>query len=135
MIVVVSFLNGNDILTVGAIILIPLCVFLLTGLTVVGPNKVCVMQLFGRYVGSLNQEGMHWVNPLNKPRHNVSLRVRNFETSKLKVNDHTGNPIEIAAVVVWKVVNAASARFDVDDYQNFVHVQSEAALRLSLIHI
>ena len=129
MIVVASFLNGNDILTFGGIILIPLCVFLLTGLTVVGPNKVCVMQLFGRYVGSLNQEGMHWVNPLNKPRHNVSLRVRNFETSKLKVNDHTGNPIEIAAVVVWKVVNAASARFDVDDYQNFVHVQSEAALR------
>ena len=85
--------------------------------------------MFGGYVGSIREPGLFWVNPFTLPRRSVSLRVRNFETSKLKVNDQDGNPIEIAAVVVWKVVNAASACFDVDDYRNYVHVQSEAALR------
>jgi regulator of protease activity HflC (stomatin/prohibitin superfamily) len=98
------------------------------GLTVVNPNQAKVVQLFGRYKGSLKQQGFWWVNPLTT-RRRVSLRVRNFESGKLKVNDHIGNPIEIAAVVVWRVVETAEAVFHVDDYEHFVHVQSEAAVR------
>jgi regulator of protease activity HflC (stomatin/prohibitin superfamily) len=102
-----------------------LCFF---GLTVVNPNQAKVVQLFGTYKGSLKEQGLWWVNPLST-RRKVSLRIRNFESSKLKVNDQDGNPIEIAAVVVWKVVDTAEAVFQVDDYEHFVHVQSEAALR------
>src|SRR5262249_20337001 len=80
------------------------------------------------YVGSIKRPGFHWVNPL-MTRKPVSLRVRNFESAKLKVNDHAGNPIEIAAVVVWRVIDSAEAMFEVDDFKNFVQVQSEAALR------
>ena len=98
------------------------------GLTVVNPNQARVVQLFGRYKGSLKEQGFWWVNPLTT-RRRVSLRVRNFESGKLKVNDHIGNPIEIAAVVVWRVVETAEAVFHVDDYEHFVHVQSEAAVR------
>jgi regulator of protease activity HflC (stomatin/prohibitin superfamily) len=101
------------------------CLF---GLTVVNPNQAKVVQLFGMYKGSLKEQGLRWVNPLTS-RRRVSLRVRNFESSKLKVNDQDGNPIEIAAVVVWRVVDTAEAIFMVDDYENFVHVQSESALR------
>jgi len=98
------------------------------GLTVVNPNQAKVVQLFGRYKGSLKEQGLWWVNPLTT-RRKVSLRVRNFESGRLKVNDHIGNPIEIAAVVVWRVVETAEAVFHVDDYEHFVHVQSEAAVR------
>ena len=98
------------------------------GLTVVNPNEAKVVQLFGVYKGSIKQQGLWWVNPLTS-RRTVSLRVRNFESSRLKVNDHDGNPIEIAAVVVWRVVETAEAVFHVDDYENFVHVQSESAVR------
>ena len=98
------------------------------GLTVVNPNEARVVLLFGRYKGSLKEPGFWWVNPLTS-RRKVSLRIRNFESGKLKVNDHDGNPIEIAAVVVWKVVDSAEAIFNVDDYEQFVHVQSEAAVR------
>jgi len=84
--------------------------------------------LFGTYKGTLKRPGFWWVNPLSR-RRRVSLRVRNFESSKLKVNDQDGNPIEIAAVVVWKVVETAEAVFHVDDYEHYVHVQSEAAVR------
>ena len=98
------------------------------GLTVVNPNEAKVVQLFGRYQGSIKEQGLFWLNPLTT-RRRVSLRVRNFESGKLKVNDHIGNPIEIAAVVVWRVVETAEAIFQVDDYENFVHVQSEAAVR------
>jgi regulator of protease activity HflC (stomatin/prohibitin superfamily) len=98
------------------------------GLTVVNPNTAKVVQLFGTYKGSIKEQGLWWVNPLTT-RRRVSLRIRNFESSKLKVNDQDGNPIEIAAVVVWKVVDTAEAVFQVDDYEHFVHVQSEAALR------
>ena len=87
-----------------------------------------MVQLFGTYVGTARRAGFHWVNPFCT-RRRVSLRVRNFESGKLKVNDHDGNPIEIAAVVVWRVVDTAEAVFEVDNYENFVHVQSEAALR------
>jgi len=98
------------------------------GLTIINPNEAKVVQLFGVYKGSIKEQGFWWVNPLTT-RRTVSLRVRNFESSKLKVNDHDGNPIEIAAVVVWRVVETAEAMFHVDDYEHFVHVQSEAAVR------
>jgi regulator of protease activity HflC (stomatin/prohibitin superfamily) len=95
---------------------------------VINPNEAKVVQLFGVYKGSIKEQGLWWVNPLTQ-RRRVSLRIRNFETSKLKVNDQDGNPIEIAAVVVWRVVETAEAVFQVDDYEHFVHVQSEAAVR------
>jgi regulator of protease activity HflC (stomatin/prohibitin superfamily) len=102
--------------------------FLSKGFFQVQPNRGKVLQLFGRYVGTVREEGLRWINPFYAKR-DVSLRVRNFESSKLKVNDNDGNPIEIAAVVVWQVVDTAEAVFQVDDYENFVHIQSEAALR------
>lgn len=99
-----------------------------TGLFTVQPNEARVLTLFGEYKGSVKSQGLFWANPfLAKKR--VSLRVRNFETAKLKVNDAHSNPIEIGAVVVWKVVDSAEALFEVDDYEKFVAVQSEAALR------
>jgi regulator of protease activity HflC (stomatin/prohibitin superfamily) len=98
------------------------------GLTPVNPNEARALVLFGHYAGSIRAQGLHWVNPFTlRPR--ISVRVRNFETGKLKVNDHDGNPIEIAAVVVWKVTDTAEALFEVDDFENFVAVQAEAALR------
>jgi regulator of protease activity HflC (stomatin/prohibitin superfamily) len=100
----------------------------LFGLTIVNPNQAKVVQVFGTYVGSLKQPGLRWVNPLST-RRRVSLRIRNFESSKLKVNDQDGNPIEIAAVVVWRVIDTAEAMFMVDDYEHFLHVQAESALR------
>src|SRR6185436_18236714 len=98
------------------------------GLTVVQPNTARVLVLFGNYKGSLKEQGFWWVNPLTS-RRQVSLKVRNFESGKLKVNDHIGNPIEIAAIVVWRVVETAEAMFRVDDYEHFVKVQTESAVR------
>lgn len=100
----------------------------LVGLFMVQPNQGVVLQLFGRYVGTARDNGLRWANPFYSKKA-VTLRVRNFESSKLKVNDLEGSPIEIAAVVVWQVHETAEAVFNVDDYENFVHVQSEAALR------
>ena len=100
----------------------------LVGLFVVNPNQGRVLQLFGKYVGTVRDPGLRWANPFYSKR-SVSLRVRNFETERSKVNDTDGNPIEIAAVVVWKVVDTAEAMFEVDDYEHYVHVQSEAAVR------
>jgi len=102
--------------------------FLLFGLFMVQPNNAVVLQLFGRYVGTVRDEGLRWANPFFSKRA-VSLRVRNFESNKLKVNELDGSPIEIASVVVWQVVDSAEALFLVDDFENFVHVQSESALR------
>jgi regulator of protease activity HflC (stomatin/prohibitin superfamily) len=103
-------------------------IFLTAGLFLVNPNEGKVLQLFGEYKGTAKKEGLRWANPfLTKKK--VSLRVRNFESSHLKVNDIDGNPIEIAAVVVWKVFETAEAVFEVDDYEHYVKVQSEAALR------
>ena len=99
------------------------------GLTVVNPNQAKVVTLFGVYQGSLKVPGLWWVNPLTT-RRRLSLRVRNFESGKLKVNDRDGNPIEIAAVVVWRIVETFEAVFNVDDYEHFVHVQTEAAVRI-----
>jgi regulator of protease activity HflC (stomatin/prohibitin superfamily) len=98
------------------------------GFFMVATNQGRVQQLFGQYVGSERTEGLRWANPLYM-KAKVSLRVRNFESGTLKVNDSSGNPIDIAAVVVWKVVDTAEALFEVDDYENYVQIQSEAALR------
>jgi regulator of protease activity HflC (stomatin/prohibitin superfamily) len=99
------------------------------GLTVVNPNEAKVVTLLGVYTGSIKRAGFCWVNPLTS-RRRLSLRVRNFESGRLKVNDHDGNPIEIAAVVVWRIVETFEAAFNVDDYEHFVHVQTEAAVRI-----
>lgn len=99
-----------------------------TGFTVVNPNDAQVVQFFGRYVGSIRVAGFHWTLPLTAKRR-VTLRVRNFETAPLKVSDADGNPVEIAAVVVWRVVDSAKAAFAVDDHVEYVAVQSEAAVR------
>lgn len=98
------------------------------GFFIVQPNQAAVMQFFGKYVGSERNSGLRWANPFYTKK-TVTLRVRNFESNKLKVNDLEGSPIEIAAVVVWQVHDAAEAVFNVNDYENFVQVQSEAALR------
>ncbi len=113
---------------IPGILLLVLTGFLLKGFFQVAPNEAQVMQLFGRYAGSVREEGLRWTNPFYAKRR-LSLRVRNFESGKLKVNDNDGNPIEIAAVVVWQVVDTAEAVFRVEDYENFVHIQSESALR------
>jgi regulator of protease activity HflC (stomatin/prohibitin superfamily) len=119
---------------VASVVWLLVDVVCMAGLQVVNPNEGQVVQLFGSYVGTLNNPGFHWVHPLTN-RRRVSLRVRNFESTKLKVNDRDGNPVEIAAVVVWKVVDTAEAVFHVDNYENFVHVQSEAAVRnLATLH-
>jgi len=102
--------------------------FCLGGLFVVNPNEARVLQLFGDYVGTVRDDGLRWANPFYTKR-SVMLRVRNFESAKLKVNDHDGNPIEIAAVVVWKVVDTAEACFEVDNYEHYMNVQTEAAIR------
>jgi len=106
----------------------PVWLVMMRGLLVVNPNEAQVLQLFGTYVGTIREQGFRWVNPFTS-RRRISLRVRNFETSNIKVNDLDGNPIEIAAVVVWQVVDTAEAMFQVDNYEDFVHVQSESALR------
>jgi regulator of protease activity HflC (stomatin/prohibitin superfamily) len=113
---------------VGSILLMFAGGTVLAGLFTVAPNEARVLQLFGAYVGTVRTPGLRWANPLYT-KHKVSTRIRNFESAKLKVNDLDGNPIEIAAVAVWRVVDTAEAVFEVDDYNNYVHVQSESALR------
>jgi regulator of protease activity HflC (stomatin/prohibitin superfamily) len=98
------------------------------GFFMVHPNQARVLQLFGAYAGTARETGLRWANPFFTKKA-VSTRIRNFESGKLKVNDSRGSPIEIAAVVVWKVVDTAEAIFEVDDYEEFVHIQSESALR------
>src|SRR5688572_3987276 len=101
----------------------------LAGLAVVNPNEASVVTLFGVYKGTIKRSGFWWVNPLTT-RRKLSLRVRNFESTRLKVNERDGNPIEIAAVIVWRIVETFEAVFNVDDYEHFVHVQTEAAVRI-----
>ncbi len=101
---------------------------LLIGLTIIQPNDSRVLILFGKYIGTVRQSGFWWVNPFTIKRP-VSLRIRNFNSEKIKVNDLHGNPIEIAAVVVWKVVDSARAIFDVENYEQFVDIQAETAIR------
>jgi regulator of protease activity HflC (stomatin/prohibitin superfamily) len=120
--------NDAPVLVITYLVLAVLSVFLMAGLFVVNPNEGKVLQFFGSYVGTAKQPGLRWANPFYTKK-KVSMRVRNFESGKLKVNDNEGNPIEIAAVVVWKVVDTAEAVFEVDDYNNYVKVQTDSALR------
>ena len=102
--------------------------FLMGGLFIVNPNQVKVLQLFGSYVGTVRTPGLRWANPLYS-KTTISVRVRNFESAHLKVNDRDGNPVEIAAIIVWRVVDTAEATFEVNNYEDYVRVQSESALR------
>ncbi|AMV37678.1 SPFH domain / Band 7 family protein [Planctomyces sp. SH-PL62] len=124
----IAIATENGFFVVPALLSGVVVFFGLVGLFTVGPNEAKVLQFFGDYRGTVREPGLRWVNPFFTKR-SVSLRVRNFESERLKVNDLAGNPIEIAAVVVWRVVDTAEALFHVDDYNDFVHVQSEAALR------
>ena len=110
------------------VILMLLAVFISPGFFIVNPNYSALLVLFGRYKGTVVENGFFWANPFLR-KHKISLRVRNQETSRLKVNDRSGNPIEIAAVVVWKVIDPYRAQFEVDMYTDYVSVQSESALR------
>jgi len=118
----------EPMMVVAAIFIVALDIFFLRGLFIVNPNEAKVLQLFGHYVGTVREPGLKWANPLYI-RKAISLRMRNFESDKLKVNDHDGNPIDIGCIVVWRVRDTAEAAFEVDDYKQYVHLQSEAALR------
>ncbi len=113
---------------VAAAIVAVIALFCLCGLYMVEPNQSAVLSLFGKYVGTVKDNGLRWNNPFYSKK-KISQRVRNFESSKLKVNELDGSPIEIAAVIVWQVVDSAEAVYNVDDYESFVHIQSESALR------
>ena len=115
-------------LIVIGIVTIIVAGFCMAGLYMVEPNQAAVLNLFGKYVGTVKDNGLRWNNPFFAKK-KVSLRVRNFESGKLKVNELDGSPIEIAAVIVWQVMDSAEAVYNVDDYESFVHIQSEAALR------
>jgi regulator of protease activity HflC (stomatin/prohibitin superfamily) len=125
---VVAARAENPVGIITSVVLFLIVLICYKGFFMVAPNQSKVLQLFGTYVGSVRETGLRWANPFYS-KETVSLRVRNFESEMLKVNDSSGNPIEIAAVVVWKVVDSAEAVFEVDDYVNYVHIQSEAALR------
>ena len=123
----------DEIIGILGVIVLLVSIVCMFGLCIVNPNEAKVLVLFGKYKGSIKTDGWWWVHPFNI-KQRLSMRVRNFETERLKVNDLDGNPIEIAAVVVWKVVETAEASFEVDDYVHFVHVQSESALRNLATH-
>lgn len=124
-----SGIANTNSLMIGGSLLIGLMLFvMLFGLFMIEPNQAAVLSLFGKYIGTAKEPGLRWNNPFYAKK-KISLRVRNFESSKLKVNDLEGSPIEIAAVVVWQVVDSAEAVYNVDDYESFVHIQTESALR------
>jgi regulator of protease activity HflC (stomatin/prohibitin superfamily) len=128
--------RGGDI---GPLDIIPWLVVIVVigvlafGFFIVNPNEARVLTLFGKYGGSVKQDGFHWANPFYVKRR-ISLRIRNFESAQIKVNDLEGNPIEIASVVVWRVVETAEAVFEVDNYEHYVKVQTEAAVRNLATH-
>ncbi len=113
---------------IGSAVVAAVVVFSMAGLYAVQPNQAAVLSLFGKYVGTVKDNGLRWNSPFYAKK-KVSQRVRNFESGKLKVNELDGSPIEIAAVIVWQVVDSAEAVYNVDDYESFVHIQSESALR------
>ena len=123
--VVFGFFRGMIIVSA---VLIPVFLLIAIGFTVVDPNQSCVMVLFGAYKGTLKKNGFYWVNPFFV-RKKISLRARNFDSETIKVNDKLGNPIMIGLVLVWRVSETFKAAFGVDEYEHFVVVQSEAALR------
>ncbi len=118
----------QDGVAFGWLLVAVVCAIGLRGLFIVNPNEGKVLQLFGDYAGTVKTPGLRWANPFFTKR-SISQRVRNFESGRLKVNDADGNPIEIAAVVVWRVVDTAEAVFEVDDYEDYLKVQTEAAVR------
>ncbi|MBK6454676.1 MAG: SPFH domain-containing protein [Gemmatimonadetes bacterium] len=126
--VIVGADGGSPLTAISGAILLLTGILTLSGLFTVQPNEGKVLTLFGKYVGTVRESGLFWANPFFTKKA-VSLRIRNFETTKLKVNDNHSNPIEIGAIVVWKVVETAEALFEVDDYTHFVVMQSEAAVR------
>ncbi|MGE0483528.1 MAG: SPFH domain-containing protein [Gammaproteobacteria bacterium] len=113
---------------VAGILAVPFLAFLLKGFLVLEPNQAAVLVFFGKYAGSLRDDGFFWVNPFYA-KHKVSLRAHNLNTPTLKVNDRAGNPIEVAAVIVWRVADTARATFDVENYYEYVTMQSESAVR------
>ncbi len=123
--IVFGFMRG---MVVPAVVLLPVFILIAIGFTVVDPNQSCVMVLFGAYKGTIKSNGFYWVNPFFV-RRKISLRARNFDSETIKVNDKLGNPIMIGLVLVWKVDETYKAAFGVDEYEHFVVVQSEAALR------
>lgn len=118
----------NLALLIGGVVANAFVLFLWAGLFMVAPNEAKVLQFFGDYAGTVREPGLQWANPFFTKK-KVSARIRNFDSDRLKVNDQRGNPIEIAAVVVWQVVDTAEAVFEVDDFEDFVKIQSESALR------
>lgn len=120
--------GGGGLFVASGLVLVTIGIFVSTGLYMVQPNQAAVLSLFGKYVGTVKDNGLRWNNPFFTKK-KVSQRVRNFESGKLKVNELDGSPIEIAAVIVWQVVDASEAVYNVDDYESFVHIQSESALR------
>ena len=131
-ITLMTLINGIDnslpVQAIASVSVLIFASFCLMGLYMVEPNQAAVLSLFGKYVGTVKEQGLRWNNPFYSKK-KISLRTRNFESGKLKVNDLEGSPIEIAAVVVWNVVDSAEAVYNVDDYESFVHIQSESALR------
>ena len=123
-----ALILGGVAIKILSLIVALLALICLAGFYMVAPNEGRVLQLFGQYVGTDRALGLRWANPFYS-KQRVSLRIRNFESGQLKVNDSAGNPIEIAAVVVWRVVDTAEAVFEVDDYEDYVAIQSEAAIR------
>lgn len=120
--------SGAELEMAGAIVAFLVLLVMFAGYYMVEPNQAAVLTLFGKYVGTVREQGLRFSNPFFTAR-KVSLRVRNFESGRLKVNELNGSPIEIASVIVWRVVDSAEATFNVDDYESFVQIQSEAALR------
>jgi SPFH domain / Band 7 family len=131
---IVRAARADDVLVavLGAVVIVA-SVIGLAGLFTVAPNQGLVLQLFGAYRGTAKEQGLRWANPFYSKKR-ISLRVRNFESAHLKVNDTDGNPIEIAAIVVWRVVDTAEAVFEVDDYEHYVRVQTESAVRNLATH-
>ncbi|MBZ3269906.1 SPFH domain-containing protein [Xanthomonas perforans] len=129
--VVLTMMADNSVTLsafIAAVLVAAACIFMLAGLYTLEPNQAAVLSLFGKYVGTVKDAGLRWNVPFYAKRR-VSQRVRNFECGRLKVNELDGSPIEIAAVIVWQVLDASEAVYNVDDYESFVHIQSEAALR------
>lgn len=120
--------SDSPMLVIGGVLVTAISCFCIAGLYMVEPNQAAVLNLFGKYIGTVKDGGLRWNSPFYGKK-KVSLRVRNFESSKLKVNELDGSPIEIAAVIVWQVVDSAEAVYNVDDYESFVHIQSESAVR------
>ena len=125
---IIGIRHHDPVHILGALFAAMFLFVLFAGVYTVEPNQAAVLSLFGKYIGTSKEQGLRWNNPFYSAR-KISLRTRNFESSKLKVNDLDGSPIEIASVVVWQVVDSAEAVYNVDDYESFVHIQSESALR------